>query len=62
MKIAWRYQSLPKVQSSFSNRFGHSFDLTARMSETRTEAVDTVHFNALGKTGMRYVTILWNLR
>ena len=48
MKIAWRYQSLPKVQHlPFSNRFGHFYDLTKRMPQARVEAVQRIHFNAL---------------
>ena len=60
MKIAWRYQGLPKVdvqapnttasltvvelavlyvQSSFSTQFGHSFDLTRRLSRERIDMV-----------------------
>ncbi len=48
MSIAWRYQSKPKVQSlSFSNQFGHFYDLTVKMPTARVEAVRRVHFNAL---------------
>ena len=48
MKIAWRYQNLPKVQSlPFSNQFGHFYDLTVRMPQTRVAAVQRTHFNAL---------------
>lgn len=50
MKIAWRYQNLPAVQSSFSNRFGHFFDLTRSMSPARVEAVERVFFNAMETT------------
>ena len=54
MKIAWRYQSLPKVkvvkkmttliclqkaQSSFSNKFGHRFDLTSKMKAERLDPI-----------------------
>ncbi|XP_003383049.1 PREDICTED: elongator complex protein 4-like [Amphimedon queenslandica] len=39
MKIAWRYQSLPKVKSSFSNKFGHRFDLTSKMEAERLDPV-----------------------
>ncbi len=49
MKIAWRYQSKPRVQSSFSNQFGHSYDLTSKMPSSRLEAVDKIYFNALEK-------------
>ena len=49
MKIAWRYQNKPKVQSSFSNQFGHSYDLTSKMPPSRIEAVDKIYFNALDK-------------
>ena len=54
MKIAWRYQSLPQVQLSFSSQFGHSYDLTVAMPTARIEAVKTFHFNALEKSA-RYV-------
>ncbi len=46
MKIAWRYNNLPKIELSFSNQFGHSYDLTAKMPAERVGAVDVVHFNA----------------
>lgn len=46
MKIAWRYQNVPKVQSSFSNRFGHFFDLTSSMEPTRLQTVETSFFPA----------------
>ena len=49
MKIAWRYQSKPKIQSSFSNQFGHSYDLTTNMPSSRIEAVEKICFNALEK-------------
>ena len=34
------------TQSSFSNRFGHFFDLTTNMDPARVEAVDKVLFDA----------------
>ena len=37
-------------QSSFSNRFGHFFDLTRSMSPARVEAVERVFFNAMETT------------
>ncbi|KAL5516573.1 hypothetical protein EMCRGX_G001946 [Ephydatia muelleri] len=46
LQIAWRYQSLPKVQSSFSSRFGHNFDLTRRMEQSRLDMVHKVQFDA----------------
>lgn len=49
MKIAWRYRNMPKVQSSFSNQFGHNYDLTVAIPTARVEAVDRVHFNARDK-------------
>lgn len=49
MKIAWRYRNMPRVQSSFSNQFGHSYDLTVGMPAGRIQAIDTVHFNAQDK-------------
>ena len=37
-------------QSSFSNRFGHFFDLTRSMSPARVEAVERVFFSAMETT------------
>jgi elongator complex protein 4 len=45
MKIAWRYQNLPKVQSSLSSRFGHFFDVTSTMDPGRLASVDTTTFD-----------------
>ena len=47
MQIAWRYQSLPKAQPSFSSKFGHNFDLTRRMEPSRLDMVHKVLFDAL---------------
>jgi elongator complex protein 4 len=48
MKIAWRYQDLPKVTTSFSNQFGHHFDMTKKMSKER---LSSVNFNTLKLQG-----------
>ena len=49
MKIAWRYQNKPKVQSSFSNQFGHNYDLTSKMPSSRVDAVEKMYFSAPDK-------------
>ncbi|XP_036442766.1 elongator complex protein 4 isoform X2 [Colossoma macropomum] len=40
MKIAWRYQNLPKVQTELasSSRFGHYYDLSKRMDSQMLQA------------------------
>ncbi|KAI4904441.1 hypothetical protein NFI96_031283, partial [Prochilodus magdalenae] len=40
MKIAWRYQNLPKVQTELgsSSRFGHYYDLSKRMDPQMLQA------------------------
>ncbi|XP_041367597.1 elongator complex protein 4-like [Gigantopelta aegis] len=41
MKIAWRYEAQPKVQSSAANtRFGHYYDLTKTMDGSQVESAD----------------------
>lgn len=47
MKIAWQYKKLPKVQFSFSNQFGHSFDLTKKMERSRIDAVNQTFLNVM---------------
>ena len=45
------------TQSSFSNRFGHFFDLTRSMDPARVEAVERVVFDAMEKSA-RYGVLL----
>jgi elongator complex protein 4 len=59
MKIAWRYQNLPKVQSSFSNRFGHFFDLTSLMDPSRLASIDTTTFDVSKQLTARNSTDLY---
>ncbi|XP_059157770.1 elongator complex protein 4-like [Physella acuta] len=42
LKIAWRYQSKPKVQSAPTSniRFGHYYDLTKSMNDEKIKAAD----------------------
>lgn len=61
MKIAWRYQNMPKVQSSFSSQFGHNYDLTVAMPAARVEAVDKVYFNARDKPAKYVYACVHNL-
>ncbi|KAM8877462.1 elongator complex protein 4 [Synchiropus picturatus] len=46
MKIAWRYQNLPKVQSTLasSSRFGHYYDVSKTMASEIREAARCHHF------------------
>lgn len=46
MKIAWRYESLPKVQSSSTShhKFGHSYDLSKTMTTDLLSRVKTETF------------------
>ncbi|EDO39802.1 predicted protein [Nematostella vectensis] len=47
MKIAWRYQQLPKVQSSLAcSNFSHYFDLTRVMKEPRVHRLPITTFDA----------------
>ncbi|CAI8017665.1 Elongator complex protein 4 [Geodia barretti] len=59
MKIAWRYQNLPKVQSSFSNRFGHFFDLTSLMDPSRLASIDMTTFDVSRQLAARNSTDLY---
>ncbi|KAK2184116.1 hypothetical protein NP493_281g01038 [Ridgeia piscesae] len=46
MKIAWRYQNMPQVQSSPSGvQFGHYYDMTRQMSEDLLQATDITYFH-----------------
>ncbi|XP_077569714.1 elongator complex protein 4 isoform X1 [Stigmatopora nigra] len=46
MKIAWRYQNLPKVQSALasSSRFGHYYDVSKTMESEIRQAAKCHHF------------------
>ncbi|XP_019751409.1 elongator complex protein 4 [Hippocampus comes] len=46
MKIAWRYQNLPKVQSGLasSSRFGHYYDVSKTMEPEIRQAAKCHHF------------------
>ncbi|XP_061621982.1 elongator complex protein 4 [Phyllopteryx taeniolatus] len=46
MKIAWRYQNLPKVQSALasSSRFGHYYDVSKTMEPEIRQAAKCHHF------------------
>jgi elongator complex protein 4 len=44
MKIAWRYQNQPEVESSFSKQFGHFYDLSKHMDKGRLEEAKTTYF------------------
>ncbi|XP_049574388.1 elongator complex protein 4 [Syngnathus scovelli] len=46
MKIAWRYQNLPKVQSvlASSSRFGHYYDVSKTMEPEMRQAAKCHHF------------------
>ncbi|XP_064400311.1 elongator complex protein 4-like [Halichondria panicea] len=60
MKIAWRYQNQPKVQSSFSTQFGHFFDLTTHMDPARLEAVTRIFFSAVNMAVVSSSAQLYN--
>ncbi|KAI0235018.1 Elongator complex protein 4, partial [Lamellibrachia satsuma] len=46
MKIAWRYQNLPQVQSSPSGvQFGHYYDMTKQMSDKLLQLTDITYFH-----------------
>lgn len=46
MDIAWRYQNLPTVKSGFSNNFGHFYDLSKIMDQSRVSQVPITVFDA----------------
>lgn len=54
MQIAWRYQGQPRVQSSFSSKFGHYFDLTKRMEPSRIDMIHKELFNATVDHALRW--------
>ncbi|XP_064602901.1 LOW QUALITY PROTEIN: elongator complex protein 4-like [Liolophura sinensis] len=70
LKIAWRYQNLPKLQpGQVASKFGHYYDLTKTMSPERVDAVDKTLFDVAQVTKQqdadsksRYVPLLRSVK
>ncbi|XP_064423303.1 elongator complex protein 4 isoform X2 [Latimeria chalumnae] len=62
MKIAWRYQNLPKMQTSLasSSRFGHYFDVSKSMSPEMLYSVSCHNFYPGNEVSLDSVPMIGN--